>query len=234
MAFLKKLTLLAFIGSMSCGVAMAQPEAMLALDREGFKEIMRDSALISGAVVTGVQSHGARSGEDFVLRGYLPAAWAGERVCLSVLTINGFYEGGGTYNVPQDWGGGVAVLPFPTRHAATLGESVGDGLSLRITRDACGTPAPGELSLALSNRREADTMSVLVNSFRADAVYLYVGEGETPVLCEAIDSPARTAFDMRCDLPLDGLSGKVPVEVFRMVERKVAPPTGFEIWLPDG
>lgn len=207
---------------------------MLTLEPEGFKEVMRDSALISGAIVTGAQAHGVPSADNLVLRGYLPGSWAGDRVCLNVLMINGFYEGGGTYSVPESWTGGVAILPFPTRHGEMLADSIGDGLSLRIAHNACDAPSPNEFSLALSNQHESASMSILLNSFRADAAYLYVDDNEAPIICEAIDSQARTAFDMRCDLPLKGLSGKVSVEVFRMVERKVAPPTSFHIWLPDG
>lgn len=233
MTFLKRVIATAVSAGLSVGVAAAQSEQMLVLDPDGFKEIMRDSALISGALIVGAQAHGDAAGDELLLRGYLPAEWAGGKVCLMAMLINGFYEATGSYSIPTDWSGGVAILPFPSQHQAMLGARIGDGLSLRVSRAACDAAFSGEMSLALANRRLADSVSVMINSFRADAAYLYVGAGETPVLCEPIELPARTAFDMRCTVPLAGLSGSVPIEVFRVVERKVAPPTAFTLWLPD-
>lgn len=232
MAFLKRFFAVTTVSLATLGGASAQPEVMLALDPEGFKEIMRDSALISGAVVTGAQSNGPAAKGDLILRGYLPPDWAGNKVCLSVLLINGFYEAAGTYSVPADWPGGLALLPFPSQHTDMLGAQVGDALGLRITHGACNSGQPDEVSLALSNRRSAEVVTVFLNSFRAEAAYLYVGDRDEPVLCVAIDAQTRTAFDMRCDLPMTDLSGKVPMEVYRVVERKVSPPTHFALWLP--
>ncbi|WP_372022178.1 hypothetical protein [Tistrella mobilis] len=212
--------------------AMAQDEPALELGQDGFREIVRPSALISGAIVTGVQVYAAAQ-DDISMRGFVPRSWAGESVCASVLTINGLYEATATYRIPAEWPGGIALLPFPTVHADILSNAGSDGLSIRVSRNACGAELGRDMSFALWNGGGGNRLTVLLNSFRADAVYLYVAGRETPVRCRMIDLPARSAFDVACDLSVDGLAGPTRIEILRMVERKVAPPTDFVLWLPQ-
>ncbi|WP_231889419.1 hypothetical protein PJ900_02530 (plasmid) [Tistrella mobilis] len=212
--------------------AMAQNEPALELGQNGFREIVRPSALISGTVVTGVQVYAAAQ-DDISMRGFVPRRWAGESICASVLTINGLYEATATYRIPADWPGGIAQLPFPTVHADVLLGAGSDGLSIRLSRNACGAELGRDMSFAIWNGGGGDRLTVLLNSFRADAVYLYVAGRETPLRCRAIDLPARSAFDAACDLPVGGLAGPTRIEILRMVARKVAPPTDFILWLPQ-
>jgi hypothetical protein len=213
--------------------AWSQSEPIFALASNGFKEVVREGALISGAVVVGTQALGPVEGEDFVLRAFVPSELRGSRICLDVKTINGLYEASGTYDVPKDWLGGLAILPFPTEQDELLAGRKGDELAFRVTHNDCAAPVSDSVSVVLQNHPETGRVTVMLNSFQAEAVYLYVGGQAEPILCNEINSMSPTAFDTRCDIPLAGLGGKVPVEVYRMVERKVAPPTNFVIWLPD-
>ena len=75
-------------------------------------------------------------------------------------------------------------------------------------------------------------VELLLNSFRADAVFVYVEGRADPVRCSAVDSAARTAFDSKCPIDIVGLSGEVELQIFRVVDGTPAPPDTLTIWLP--
>lgn len=203
----------------------------IALDEDGLNETVREGALISGAVVAGVLVREAAD-TGISLQGFIPADWDEGGVCAQLTSIDGLYEATGRYTVPAAWQGGIAALAFPTEHAALLRNVPQDGLAIRVTPGTCGQGASDEFSVALWNTSELDRVDLLLNSFRADGVFVYVDDRDQPVRCAAIDHPARTAFDSKCTVALDELSGPVQLEVYRIVDGQPAAPDTLTIRLP--
>lgn len=200
---------------------------------DGLNEIYREGALISGSVLAGVMvrdpgTAGTRLG------GYVPEDWSDAKLCARVTSIDGLYEGTAVYTVPTGWTGGIAPFEFPTRYGELLRDAKDDTLAVRVTRDGCDEAAEGEVSVALWNARDIGAVDLLVNSFRADAIFLYVGGAATPLRCSAIEQGGRTAFDTKCTVTLDGLSGRVPIELYRVVDGKPAAPDLLTLRLPEG
>ncbi|MDE4276813.1 hypothetical protein PXK58_21255 [Phaeobacter gallaeciensis] len=99
--------------------AFSQQPAQVMLKREGFKEFLRDSANISGAVVVGLQRQG--QDEDGInLEAYIPSEWAGMDACMQVVSSDGRYEAYGPYLIPGNWAGGFTRLDFPTEYQEEL------------------------------------------------------------------------------------------------------------------
>ncbi|WP_306131948.1 hypothetical protein [Roseivivax marinus] len=90
----------------SASLAVAQDHNIptIAPVRGAFKEFVREGALISGSVVVGMQVRSTET-KDVRLTGFIPEAWKGEDVCAQALSIDGLYEGLGSYSLPDDWGG---------------------------------------------------------------------------------------------------------------------------------
>lgn len=205
----------------------------IALDGGQLNEIVRAGALISGSVVAGVLVR-ETGGAGVSLRGYIPEDWKGQPVCAQVRSIDGLYEAIGQYTVPAGWTGGIAPLDFPTKNAALLESAAEDALAVRVTQGHCGEAENARTSVALWNASGMSRADLLLNSFRADNVFVYVGARETPVRCLPIEHPGRTAFDSKCPLDLAGLSGAVELEIYRIVEGKPAPPDTLTVQLPGG
>jgi hypothetical protein len=215
---------------LSPGFAQAEPS--IALHNDEFNEVIRPAARISGAVLMGVQRRNLSDEHD--LRAYVPERWKETgQLCAQVVSIDGRYEAVNTYDLPAGWPGGVEQLPFPTKHADLLGSQPEDGLAVLVSGRDCGTPSNGEYSVALWNAQMPEQIELLINAFRAEQVFLYVEGRDLPIRCEPIKRPMRTAFDTTCSLLVENLSGEVDLELFRMVDRKPAPPDRFTILFPD-
>lgn len=215
------------------GAAQAQDQDSftIALDEDGFNETVREGAMISGSVVAGAMVHEGETGE-LSLQGYIPADWNSRQVCAQLTSIDGLYEAIGRYNVPSAWAGGIASLEFPTKHPALLKGAPQDGLAIRVTPGACGGAQSSEITVALWNADELGPVNLLLNSFRADSVFVYVGDLEAPIRCDPIALPGRTAFDSKCALNLEGHSGAVDLTIYRIVDGKPAPPDPLTIRWP--
>ncbi|WP_227590681.1 hypothetical protein [Cereibacter sphaeroides] len=214
--------------------AFADGRPMFALNEQGFQEFVRDGALISGAVVMGVQFH--RMAKDVpALSAYVPAEWRGDRLCLRVVSSNGFYQGIAPYDVPSDWSGGFADLDFPikARHGPMLkGLSEGD-LSILLAKGECEGSATPVASVAYWDAETSDQVDLMLNSFRADLVYAYVEGRDTPVKCEKLDEEDATTFDTRCPIELKSPAGPRTIETYRIVGGKPSPAASIVIWFPD-
>lgn len=200
----------------------------LSLATDPFNEVVREGALISGHLVTGVQNRGA-PGDEVKLQANIPAAWAGEIVCSRVVSVDGLYEASNEYSVENDWPGGIATLPYPTRQPDVLSGRASDAISVRVSRSNCNSEAK-EATLASWGDAQSEP-ALLVNSFQADALFAYYND-LAPVRCMPITLEGRSAYDMRCPMVDETLAGRVDVELFRIVGGNPAPKSHLVIWLP--
>ena len=208
--------------------APASAETRLALAGEGFNEVLRDAAEISGVVIAGIQRHGDEGGT--ALAADFPAAWADATACVRVLTGDGLYEAANAYLLPADWAGGVAVLPFPTTYGDLLASAAPGTLAIRAGLGDCDGP-PGASALAYWNAAPGSgPPTLLVNAFRADEVFAYAGDAPEATRCTPLTIGGLSAFDHACALPAD-LRGRVEVTLYRIVNGKPAPPAVTDVWL---
>ena len=218
-------------GSVLCLPGLAVADS-LALTGDPFNEVLRDAAEISGVVVAGVLRHGAAADNAGAvsLAADLPPDWAGSPICARVLSSDGLYEATSRYELDRTWNGGVATLSFPTIHGAFLTGLEPGAVAVQITQGDCQSPMDRSTVALWNAAPAAGTAVLLVNAFRADEVFAYVGDAPAPVRCEPLPLKGLTAYDHGCTLP-EGLSGQVEVSLYRIVNGKPAEPATVRLWL---
>jgi hypothetical protein len=211
---------------------MALSDDNVTLRSDPFNEVLRDAAQISGVIVAGILRHGtAPVDEDKVtLTANLPPAWSGSRICARVLSADGRYEATNEYDLSPDWAGGVTGLPFPTRHGEALADLPSQGLAIQIAAGDCGSPLY-DTTVALWNPDgDIGEAQVLINSFRADEVFMYIDTYPNAIRCDALKAGGMTAFDHACILP-DDVTGSVEVTLYRVSGGKPATPSILKLWI---
>lgn len=210
---------------------IGQDALRLSPDQKEFKEMLFDAAEISGAVVAGIQVRAVEP-PDIALSAFIPQAWAGASVCIRVVSVDGLYEAVNTYRVAEDWGGGVAPITYPTQHGDRLRAAARDGLGIRVSGGACDEKVSDEATVAFWNVQSMEDLTLLLNSFRSDQVFAYVGDAAAPVPCQPLDLPGRTAFDTVCQLSELPAGGRIKLELYRVKNRIPAEPVKVDLWLP--
>ncbi|MDJ1007373.1 MAG: hypothetical protein QNJ13_06055 [Paracoccaceae bacterium] len=218
---------------------VASPAGAQSLELVGteFNETLRDSAEISGAVVVGAQMHWKRP-QDMGFAALLPKLEADEPVCIRVVTANGLYDAENpyTYN-PGDGGTGagdpMSEVVYPTEHDAFLAELSGYEITASIARGDCDTRSD-TLMVANWAEERASNVTLLINSFRADAVFVQLLDSGGSVRCEPVEIEVRSAYDTICDLPVGGETGELDLLIHRMINRQPAPETAITLFLPAG
>ncbi|MBE9636312.1 hypothetical protein IQ782_05630 [Salipiger pacificus] len=184
-----------------------------------FNEELLEAARISGAVFAGAQVHQPDSGL-LNLKAYVPENWRGEEICVRVLSADGLYEAVNTYRiVPADTTSGptIADVPFQTQHPAKLSQVSKDSLAVRISLGACSSGQTDIITVAFLNDPAAAGIELLINSFRASRVFVYIGDdAKPPIACTPVDVPARTAYDTLCVLPDLPAEDLLQLTVFRV------------------
>lgn len=160
------------------------------------------AAEISGTPIVGLVSAGP-AGQSNVITTRLPEQWAGTTLCARMVSSDGRYEAARPYGVPSGWQGGVATMDFPTRFGTEIAALTTLELGVSVTAGACDEPA-GEAVMvpaAWSSVGLGSDAVLLVNSFRADEIYVLASEMGLDITCEPLSSEKRTAFDAMCPLP---------------------------------
>jgi hypothetical protein len=189
---------------------LAEDDGRVSLLTSPFNEIVRPEAIISGSSFMGLV---ARSDDTLAagapeISAWLPAEWAGDTACLHVISSDGLYESLNSYGIAADWEGGQIELPYPSRSGEELRARQQIEIALALTRGQCGTEG-SEATLAFWSDRPLSSLTLLVNTFRAQEVLVYVdGRPEVPpVACQPAEAEIRTAFDMVCTLPPEWFEG---------------------------
>jgi hypothetical protein len=212
-------------------VANAQDGANVTLQSSPLNEEYREAAQISGSVVMGLTSGGAAAIERPSLHAYVPAAWAGQTICVSISSADGLYDASNDYRVPENWTGSTVSLAYPTSYAELLSNTTQFSIAVNVQEGACGSKVSGSGTVAYWNSIPAEApteLGLMLNSFRADTVVIYVGEGPAAVAitCDEPDLPILAAFDRRCAIPAEALatSGMTKFNIFRIRSAEAEPP----------
>lgn len=177
-----------------------------------FNEELRNQAQISGALFAGLQrSEGRPQLRNTTVHAEVPADWAGGVACLRVRSSNGLYNSVAEYTIGE--GGNLLMLDFPTLHAEFLAERPAGGVAALITRGSCAEQT-NESAVIRWSASDDTPATLFLNAFRADRVYVYLGDDPNPVECTPLGDEGRTAYDMRCDLSAEATEGEVDLVVF--------------------
>ena len=202
------------------------------LKGDKLNEILHPAAKISGVVIAGVVGGRAAVVVDGVpmLGAIIPRNWAGKDLCVDVLSADGLYESRNIFAVSSDWDGGVARIPYPTGYIAELSNYGPDEVGVLARPGDCsasGAPVTAAFWNDAPKERLSDEVRILLNSFRADEVYLFVGkELDAPVVtCRQLEGDLRTGFDMLCPIILPSeYDGSIEIEVNRVSGGALAEP----------
>lgn len=181
-------------------VAEITPKGAL-VEHYGSKARISSGEQVAGIVV-GLLMSGPKATARPALFARVPAAWRGADMCVRVVSSDGRYEAVQAYAIGAAWRGGVARLPFKSdRHEELLKELESADIAVAVRRGACGEDSAEYAPAGWNEDIPADTdgARLLVNSARADEVYLVVGDAD--ISCVPSQSSNRTAFDFICDLP---------------------------------
>lgn len=191
---------------------------------ELIEEVRTEPRVTAEAVLVGLvrapAPDTARDGAVPILA-QMPPEHRADGICVRVTTADGLYSGQGRYADP---GGGaeaaalmvyrpekkqlanygdadIAVLTFPCDQSGGLGRIA--VATWRADGGAATEAAPDE---------RAD---LLVNSFRADEVFVTLDDGNT-VACSPQPDGTRAAFDFRCALPVAALQSGPRLSLHRV------------------
>ncbi|NOR63724.1 MAG: hypothetical protein GQ535_14680 [Rhodobacteraceae bacterium] len=195
--------------------AMAQSNTTVSLVSDPFNEIVREAAKISGIQLRGLVSHGAYTddGAPPQFSVILPQSWGGGVFCMRVVSSDGLYEAENTYQIPSTWQGGAAVLDYPTSTPGRLAALRPEEIAISSANGACGDTS-GEIAVTFwEGAQVADSVSLLINAFRAEETYLYFDDEPSipDIKCSVSSAAIRASFDTICTIPAALIRGR-PVE----------------------
>jgi hypothetical protein len=173
------------------------------------------------------------------LRALLPSGRDVGEICVHARSVDGGYEAINTHLVPEGFEGPLGRLPFTTRHTERL-ESYGvEGLAVLVTEGACLRDSRNIPNVMLAFWNAApdmeETIILLLNSLRAEEVFVYVGEGAgTPIRCAPVAAELRYSFDTQCAIPLARLpEGRTEVRILAMRNQQFDPEQIFDVVRPE-
>lgn len=183
-------------------------------------ETFLKAAKVSGEIVVGLQLLGSLSAHRPALAALVPAEWAGRVMCARVNSEDGLYSAQQEYHVDPAWAGGLSQLTFDSEYTTRLNAYEIADMAARVNLGTCADPEK-ELGVAAWNLSQSEPTKgavLLVNSFRAEEVYLIDIATGKDYDCHAVTEGQRTSFDTRCPLPLRVLKkkGELRLEVNRL------------------
>lgn len=208
----------------------AQESNTMILVGEHFVEQLNPPTQFNRVPVAGLYVHAPQSGALPVLRALLPDEMSQREFCVRAISADGFYEAVNTYQLPEGVTGGIGIFPFGTNHPDKLTSLGARDLGLAVLEGACreGGGASPAIFPAFWNA-DPDvtdaTVSLAVNSMRAERVFLYIGpDNSNVVLCTAIDGPVRHNFDTLCTFGLEKLPvGRTVLRIVAVADQRPRP-----------
>lgn len=210
----------------------------MALAGPELQEELKSAATISGLLVLGAVRQSDTFANHVTMTANLPIAWSGEEICISLVSADGLYEAQNTYRIDEDWTGGVAEIPYPTKFADRLLGFGKNDLAISTRAGSCEAEGDGSL-MPIAWRSAGETgsklVSVFANSFGSDEVILYVGSDPLadPIECAKIDTGVRTVFDTVCDIDISTHESEnlLELEMVRISSGQMSPSEFIELKL---
>lgn len=167
-----------------------------------FAERLENTARISGNIVSSFTANGKLVAEKPFLEIFIPAKWAGQYFCMSLVSNDGLYEGQRNFLIEDSWKGGNFIIRLDTKYEDYLANTNSDSFGSLVSKGKCGTNSQ-EITLAGWNKsitaKKLD-YQILINSYRADEVYLILDK-QDEVECSETKNTKKIAFDFVCRIP---------------------------------
>jgi len=188
---------------------VAQERNTLILAGEDFDERFAPPTQFNRVPVAGLHIHAATENGTPVLRILVPETSASREFCVRAITADGFYESVNTYLLPDEFAGGVGLIPFGTRQPDKLAALDPRELGIAVLEGPCREGGRSQKIVPAFWNADPGAVeapvSLAVNSMRAERVFLYLGDTGEVIVCEAIDGPVRHNFDTVCNFNLSSL-----------------------------
>lgn len=161
-------------------------------------------------------------------------------ICVRVVSADGRYTLAGLVAGPDLGADEVVDGYYDPSYADAFAYSQNQ---MAVLARPCGAGVPqGPLELTVAAWRggtaggemPAETVDLLVNSFRADRTLLAVEGRGAPVECTPVEDGSRAAFDFRCTLDWDEVSSGAAVTLYRVRGGAMDPPVTAIILEPRG
>lgn len=213
----------------------AHAQEMINFTGGDFNEEFRESAQVSGSIVVGVLTAGLQEGTGSLVSARVPSDWDGGDVCVAVISADGLYNARNAYQIGKEWAGKNAEIEHDTAYKTELRDLPPEKVAVRVWSGGC-TNEQIEYTPAFWNAlpsSQITKLTLLVNSFRADEVFLYPSpDTADPIVCDRIDDAGHTAFDARCVIPSEHLSVSVmDIELLNIRNREMDPPLRIKVLL---
>lgn len=194
---------LAAIFAVAPTMLAAQEHGKIKLQAHEFSEVVKDAAEISGARLVGFARFDLSAETEVVeVSAHIPMSWSGAEACLSVMSVDGFYQSKGTYRISNGWSGGIVALEYPTERPERVLKMGKDRIAPLLTRGACGGARLESTLVQWGNDPDSDLM-VLLNTSRSEETFLFFPDKAEleEIECRQADFDNRTAFDTVCLIP---------------------------------
>lgn len=186
---------------------VAQEQGNAKLAASSFTEVVNEAAEISGARLVGLAQFGPLPKNAISVSAYIPKDWSGATACLTVLSVDGFYQSQGSYNVSEDWDGGSIALDYPTKNPKHVRTIQRGGIAPLLTLGPCGD-SRDDSSLVFWGQQSGEDVVLLLNTSRSEETFVYFPNNPdiADVSCDIVEFDNRTAFDTVCVLPKSVMS----------------------------
>lgn len=187
----------------------AQESNTLILADPDFDERLAPPTQFNRVPVAGFHVHAEGAGGQPVLQVLIPVNPDIREVCVRAITADGYYEAVNTYLLPENFAGGVGLIPFATREPEKLAGLDPREFGVAVLQGRCRDAGGFQKILPAFWNADPEAgdapVTLAVNSMRADRVFLYLGDTGTVVICEQVDGPVRHNFDTICKFDLSSL-----------------------------
>lgn len=173
-------------------------------------------AQISGTALVGVVSTEKSTQPKPTLTAAIPPDWQGHKICVRLVSSDGRYTATQKYEVSPRWRGNDATLVFASQYGDKINELDPLDMAVLVTKDSC--EAGAELAVGSWNGQLGGGITLQVNSFGADHVYIFAGASPSELYCQPVSYGTHLAYDFICSIPSASLAtnGVLSVEIDRI------------------
>jgi hypothetical protein len=220
-------------------IAAPPVDSVQSLVAERLSEELRPSPNVSGVRVLGFGTLPATTREgapEFAVQ--VPSTWSGGPACLRVQSADALYEATAQLELPTSLAGKLVPFSYVSEFRDQFWETLtdplpDDALAALLSEGDCATARPGDATSLPVVGADADGSQpvLLVNTFRAQAGFANFAGSEETFPCEPISAPVRTAYDMRCPLPLrEAAEAPVRIAIWPIKDGELGLPIEVLIW----
>lgn len=221
---------------LACGLAACSTSAWAAdrLELVNLEdEMLSEPRVTAEAVFVGLvrpTNNAKDPGGDETILAALPPEARSTGVCVRVTTEDGRYFGIARYSADVEGDSPMTLMDYVPKRPELRDY---DDTQIAVLAFPC-SPDPALTNVAVASWRANDTdelgqtVTVLVNSFRADEAFLTVNDAKQ-VTCAPTAGGERAAFDFSCDIDVSEIKSGARIALYRMRGTSIDPEVSINI-----